>query len=930
MADVELTNILKEAVNKVNDANFVTDSQLQKLNNLSGGSTSDDINEGSNNLYYTEERVDDRINELLQAGNGISLFYNDGNNELTISTSSQTDTSLVTAPQLFGRSQVPPDGTEIDITASGSTTSDPDASNVSYRFSLEAGSLSQDGNVATLSFSLNQENSRQTLTAWAVDDQGNRSPNATMEIDVLSTEDDIPSSDPMKPDFTLVYSSTGFGNFQYGLAEDLNIAFDTESSGSAMVQYLWQVSFDGGATWSTSQFSDNQVRSPNLTINTSDTNNNDDNIFLRCQVTKNGVSAMQTSPELTAYSDSPDYVYEETSSQALNTTEFNATWTPNANKLEVQENGNAPFSSGDTVFVNGLIDSVASISGNGPQTVTVNNADGTDGDSALIVLASSHYDIPTQNPGQTFVSADASYKLSRSNKLEINQIASDQFEFFHNSLRPFNNGDTIVASGDSDAVDTVSSVFRETRQNRVDVFDSGSFSKFAGGTSFPFSDYDANNDRHIINYADNNDVKKLKVAKVDSDSVVLGPSYQVDNDSQALAFIDQSGRFASVSSKAENNVRVSIAKINNLDISVDTTSDIVPSPGSNWTDINVAEPYALVPIGGGEFVVVLFLSLEDNNATGAKGTRAIHLVKIDSSGTKLAEKRVDEDDSNTPFGTKKAFLIDGNIIFQWTRSTRGSGDGNKYIASYDTNLNEVSRVSVSNDPIYFEPEAKVVVSGTDHLLVWKRKDASNNPQLQAYDASLSLVSSVSVSDTFKKGTVITGFGPNEDFFVAYKSSNDSILAYPGSISGGSLSFDVSKERTILDTSDFGRLAGFDISYDNNANQALHLQKNIETGEVDFYLYRLGAQLERTVVTTSNSLPNNTTQVESAEYTLLFDLANDGLESASTTVSVADSNHLLVEAKYNNESGTTGDVRLTKSHSDNFDDRLDQLKIRFTS
>lgn len=49
---------------------------------LATKSTSD-LSEGSN-LYYTDERVDDRVNALLQAGTNVSLVYNDLANTLTI------------------------------------------------------------------------------------------------------------------------------------------------------------------------------------------------------------------------------------------------------------------------------------------------------------------------------------------------------------------------------------------------------------------------------------------------------------------------------------------------------------------------------------------------------------------------------------------------------------------------------------------------------------------------------------------------------------------------------------------------------------------------------------------------------------------------------------------------------------------------------
>jgi predicted RecA/RadA family phage recombinase len=44
----------------------------------------DDVSEGSTNLYYTNERVDDRVNSLLVMGTNISKTYNDGANTLTL------------------------------------------------------------------------------------------------------------------------------------------------------------------------------------------------------------------------------------------------------------------------------------------------------------------------------------------------------------------------------------------------------------------------------------------------------------------------------------------------------------------------------------------------------------------------------------------------------------------------------------------------------------------------------------------------------------------------------------------------------------------------------------------------------------------------------------------------------------------------------
>ena len=62
-----------------------------------GGSVTldtDDIGEGSNQ-YFTNERVDDRVNALLTAGSNVSLTYNDSANTLTIA-STDTNTQLST------------------------------------------------------------------------------------------------------------------------------------------------------------------------------------------------------------------------------------------------------------------------------------------------------------------------------------------------------------------------------------------------------------------------------------------------------------------------------------------------------------------------------------------------------------------------------------------------------------------------------------------------------------------------------------------------------------------------------------------------------------------------------------------------------------------------------------------------------------------
>jgi len=81
------------------------DSQVETkdaLSELSGDS--DDITEGTTNLFFTNERVDDRVDSLLTAGTNITLTYDDTAGTLTVDATDTGITDVVsdTSPQLGG------------------------------------------------------------------------------------------------------------------------------------------------------------------------------------------------------------------------------------------------------------------------------------------------------------------------------------------------------------------------------------------------------------------------------------------------------------------------------------------------------------------------------------------------------------------------------------------------------------------------------------------------------------------------------------------------------------------------------------------------------------------------------------------------------------------------------------------------------------
>ena len=90
-------------------------SPVTSVNTLTGAVVldTDDLAEGTNK-FYTDERVDDRVDALLTAGTGISLSYDDSAGSLTITNSATTDTESI---QDIVGDQLVTNGTHTNITA---------------------------------------------------------------------------------------------------------------------------------------------------------------------------------------------------------------------------------------------------------------------------------------------------------------------------------------------------------------------------------------------------------------------------------------------------------------------------------------------------------------------------------------------------------------------------------------------------------------------------------------------------------------------------------------------------------------------------------------------------------------------------------------------------------------------------------------------
>jgi len=103
----KLESILTDATNLIDVGEINSESELEGLladvtNVLTNNDNSDSLTEGSTNLYFTDERTDDRINALFKTGSGISLSYDDTNNTFIVNQDFSSGAQLSLSPEYAG------------------------------------------------------------------------------------------------------------------------------------------------------------------------------------------------------------------------------------------------------------------------------------------------------------------------------------------------------------------------------------------------------------------------------------------------------------------------------------------------------------------------------------------------------------------------------------------------------------------------------------------------------------------------------------------------------------------------------------------------------------------------------------------------------------------------------------------------------------
>jgi hypothetical protein len=200
------------------------------------GHDSDDLSEGSSNLYHTSERVDDRVNALLQAGSNISLSYDDSNGQLTI-TGTDTNTTYSAGTGLALSS------TTFSLSHLGlQSLSDPNADRIAF-WDDSAGAF------AWLSLGTGLSLSGTTLSGTA--QYGNSDVETYLDANGTTFPDNIYSKYGTGNDLTIRHTGSVSeilnytGNLQFvQYADDADIFFDCDDGSGGTARYL---TLDGSA-----------------------------------------------------------------------------------------------------------------------------------------------------------------------------------------------------------------------------------------------------------------------------------------------------------------------------------------------------------------------------------------------------------------------------------------------------------------------------------------------------------------------------------------------------------------------------------------------------------------------------------------------------------------------------------------------------------
>ena len=151
-----------------------TSGSWEALINVSTAFDSDDITEGTSNLYQTDESVDDRVGNLITAGNNISVNYNDIANSLTIAGTTTT---------ISGNAGT---ATALETARNFSATGDATAPNVAFDGTAN---VALNLTLANTAVSAGSYGSGSAIPVITVDSKGRITSASTQSVNIVTTTD---------------------------------------------------------------------------------------------------------------------------------------------------------------------------------------------------------------------------------------------------------------------------------------------------------------------------------------------------------------------------------------------------------------------------------------------------------------------------------------------------------------------------------------------------------------------------------------------------------------------------------------------------------------------------------------------------------------------------------------------------------------------